>query len=229
MRALIVFGQMFIWVTVVILLLDNWGVKVAPFVAGLGIGGIAIALAVQNILGDLFSSLSIVLDKPFVIGDFITVGEEKGTVEYIGLKSTRVKSLTGEQLVFSNSDLLKSRIRNFKRMRERRANFTFGLIYETDATQLHRVREIVKRIIESVPKTRFDRCHLRSFGQSSLDYEAVYWVDSAEFNDYADIHHEISVRMIETFRAEKLEFAYPTVLQYTKDSAEENASAPARS
>jgi small-conductance mechanosensitive channel len=220
-RALIVFAQMFVWVTVTILLLDNWGVKVAPFVAGLGIGGIAIALAVQNILGDLFSSLSIVLDKPFVIGDFITVGEEMGTVEHIGLKSTRVKSLTGEQLVFSNSDLLKSRIRNFKRMQERRALLRFGLIYETDPKQLHRVRELVKNIVGSVPRTRFDRCHLRSFGQSSLDFEAAYWVNSAEFNDYADVHHEISVKLIEAFRAERLEFAYPTVLEYHKAASHE--------
>lgn len=212
-RALIVFGQIFIWITVAILLLDNWGVKVAPFVAGLGIGGIAIALAVQNILGDLFSSLSIVLDKPFVIGDFISVGDEAGTVEHIGLKSTRVKSLSGEQLVFSNSDLLKSRIRNFKRMWERRAIITFGVIYETHAEKLHRIRDIVKELVEQAEGARLDRCHLKSFGPSSLDYEVVYWVNSPDFNVYAEIHHNLSVKLIEVFRREKIEFAYPTVLQ----------------
>lgn len=209
-RALIVVGQIVVWLTVMILLLDNWGVKVAPFVAGLGIGGIAIALAVQNILGDLFSSLSIVLDKPFVIGDFIAVGEEMGTVEYIGLKSTRVKSLSGEQLVFSNTDLLKSRIRNYKRMWERRASFRFGVTYETSAEKLHRVREIAKEIMDRTDKARFDRCHLLSFGAYSLDFELVYWVGSPDFNVYADTQHSISVQLIEAFRSEKIEFAYPT-------------------
>jgi small-conductance mechanosensitive channel len=213
-RALLVFGKIVIWITVGLLLLDNWGVKVAPFIAGLGVGGVAIALAVQNILGDLFASLSIVLDKPFVIGDFIAVGSEMGTVEYIGLKTTRVKSLSGEQLVFSNSDLLQSRIRNYKRMWERRVDFSFGVIYQTPTDKLNRVREIVKEIFTGIEGARLDRCHLHAFGPSSLDFQVVYWVTSPDYNVFIEKHHSMAVRLIDSFRAEGIEFAYPTQTLY---------------
>jgi small-conductance mechanosensitive channel len=221
-RTMLMFGKMLVWIVVALLLLDNWGVKVAPFIAGLGVGGVAIALAVQNILSDLFASLSIVLDKPFVIGDFIAVGDEAGAVEHIGLKTTRVKSISGEQLVFSNSDLLKSRIRNYKRMWERRVVFSFGVVYETPPEKLDAIRQITERVVKSVEGTRFDRCHLTKFAGSSLDYETVYWVNSADYNYYIERHHRISVGLIKAFQAESIEFAYPTQVLHIDGTIEGN-------
>jgi small-conductance mechanosensitive channel len=156
---------------------DNLGIDVTAMVAGLGVGGIAVALAVQNILGDLFASLSIIIDKPFVVGDFIIVGGEfMGTVEHIGIKTTRVRSLGGEQIIFSNNDLLQSRVRNYKRMYERRVVFGFRVLYQTTAEQLERIPEIVKKIIEGLDKVRFDRAHFFKFGDSSLDFEGLLGV-----------------------------------------------------
>ena len=155
-----------IWALALLLVVDNLGYHVTALVAGLGVSGIAVALALQNILGDLFASLSIVLDKPFVIGDFIIVGDLLGVVERIGLKTTRVRSLSGEQLIFSNSDLLSSRIRNFKRMDERQVAFGFGVLYQTTPGQLESIPPMVREVIESTEGTRFDRVHFKSFGDS---------------------------------------------------------------
>lgn len=142
-------ARLLLWIIVLLLILDNMGVNITGLVTGLGIGGIAVALAVQNILGDLFASLSIVLDKPFVIGDFVVVDSLSGTIEHIGLKTTRIRSLGGEQLVFSNNDLLKSRIRNYKRMSERRIVFSFGVVYQTPLEKMKAIKEIVSDIIRT--------------------------------------------------------------------------------
>lgn len=217
MAALGFLAKIFVWATVLLLLLDNFGINVSALVTGLGIGGVAIALAIQNILGDLFASLSIVLDKPFIIGDTINVDEKIGTVEQIGLKTTRLKSITGEQLIFPNSDLLKSRIRNYQRMQERRVVFTAGILYETASEKLDETRKIIQDVVESVEGVRFDRCHLANFGASSLDYEVVYWVLSADYNMYIHRHHEISVALVKAFRANGLDFAYPTRKLYVEN------------
>lgn len=209
-RAMLFFGQIFVWITVLLLLLDNWGVKVAPFLAGLGIGGIAIAFAVQGILSDLFASLSIVLDKPFVIGDSITVGEDSGTVEYIGLKTTRIRRSSGEQLIFSNSELLKSRIRNFKRMHERRVLLRIGVLYETEPGKLEAIPAWLKAVVEDEPKTRFSRAHFATFGASALEYEMEYFVSSPDYGIYMDVQQKVSFGILRKFQAEKVEFAYPT-------------------
>jgi small-conductance mechanosensitive channel len=209
-RAMIFFGRIFIWVTMLLLLLDNWGIKVAPFLAGLGIGGIAIAFAVQGILSDLFASLSIVLDKPFVIGDAIGVDNDSGTVEYIGLKTTRIRRTSGEQLVFSNSELLKSRIRNFKRMDERRVLLRIGVLYETDQAKIESIPAWLKSVVEKEPKTRFGRAHFASFGASALEYEMEYFVSSPDYGIYMDIQQKVSFEILRKFQAEKVEFAYPT-------------------
>ncbi|MGH7545674.1 MAG: mechanosensitive ion channel family protein, partial [Gemmatimonadota bacterium] len=169
-------GKLAVWTFVLLLALDNLGVDVTALVTGLGVGGIAVALAAQNILSDLFASLTIVFDKPFVIGDFIIVGDQAGTVEYIGLKTTRVRSLWGEQLVFANSDLLSSRIRNFKRMHERRIVFKVGVVYGTSHEKVRRIPGMIREIIEAEPLARFDRAHFQAFGNFSLDFEMVYWV-----------------------------------------------------
>ena len=199
-----------IWSLVVLLTLDNLGVNITALVAGLGIGGIAIALAVQNVLGDLFASLSITLDKPFVIGDFLIVGDCLGTVEYIGIKSTRLRSLSGEQIVLSNADLLGSRIRNYGRMFERRVLFTLGVAYETPREKLRQLPEILRCIVEGEADTRFDRSHFAKYGPASLDFEIVYYVLSPDYNRYMDIQQAINLRIHEEFEKLGVEFAYPT-------------------
>ncbi|UCF67237.1 MAG: mechanosensitive ion channel family protein [Acidobacteriota bacterium] len=199
-----------IWSVALLLALDNLGFEVTTLVASLGIGGIAVALAVQNILGDLFSSLSIVLDKPFVIGDFVVVGDMMGTIEHIGLKTTRVRSLSGEQLVFGNSDLLSSRLRNFKRMQERRILFSFGVVYATPQDKLEQIPRIVREIVESQPEVRFDRAHFKQFGASSLDFEVVYYVLRPDYNVFMDVQQAINLALFERFTQLGIEFAFPT-------------------
>jgi len=194
--------------------LDNLGVNITALIAGLGVGGVAVALAVQNILGDLFASLTIVFDKPFVIGDFILVGEHLGTIEHIGLKTTRVRSISGEQLIFSNTDLLQSRIRNFKRMLERRVVFTFGVVYQTPYEKLKVIPGMVKAIIEAQQKVRFDRAHFFKYGDSSLDFEVVYWVLDPDYNFYMDTRQAINLEICRRFVVECIEFAYPTRTVY---------------
>jgi len=207
-----------IWAIVVLLALDNMGINITTLVAGLGISGIAIALAVQNILGDLFASLSIVIDKPFVIGDFIIVGDLMGTVERIGLKTTRVRSLSGEQIVFSNGDLLSSRVRNYKRMFERRILFSFGVVYQTPPDVLERIPTMVREIIEAQENVRFDRCHFKSFGDSSLDFETVYYVLLADYNVYMDRQQAINLAIARRFEDQGIEFAYPTQTVFLESS-----------
>lgn len=202
--------RLFIWAVALLLVIDNLGYDVTALVAGLGIGGVAIALAVQNILGDLFASLSIVMDKPFVVGDFIIVGDLLGEVEKIGIKTTRVRSLSGEQLIFSNSDLLNSRIRNFKRMYERRVPFTFGVTYQTTPEQLEAIPPMVREIIEGIDSTRFDRAHFKGFGESAYDFEVVYYVLSPDYAVYMDIQQKINLAICRGFLERGIEFAYPT-------------------
>jgi len=199
-----------VWSVALLAALENVGINVTAFVTGLGIGGVAIALAVQNVLADLFASLSIVLDKPFVVGDFITVSDDAGSVERIGLKTTRIRSLSGEQLVFSNNELLKNRIHNYKRMDERRILFRIGVVYQATPEQLEQIPAIIRRIIESTANVRFDRAHFAAFGDSSYDFEIVYYVTSADYNVYMDAQQAINLAMVRAFAAEKIEFAYPT-------------------
>lgn len=203
-------ARVLIWAMVLLVTLDNLGVDITALVAGLGIGGIAAALALQNVLGDLFASLSIALDQPFVIGDFLAVGEHLGTVEMIGIKSTRLRSLTGEQIVMSNADLLGSRLRNYGRMYERRVVFTLGVTYETPREKLRRIAPLVRGIIEARDGVRFERAHFASYGPYSLDFEIVYHVLSPDYGRYMDAQQDINFRIHEAFEALGVEFAYPT-------------------
>ena len=207
-------AKLILWVIVFLLILDNLGVNITGLVAGLGIGGIAVALAVQNILGDLLASLSIVLDKPFVIGDFIVVDALSGTVEHIGLKTTRIRSLNGEQLIFSNNDLLKSRIHNYKRMDERRIFFEFGVVYQTSPEKLRLIKEMVTDIIENQKGARLDRVHFKEFGDSALVFEVVYFVASPDFKYYMDVQEKINLEIFRRIHEEAIEFAYPTQTIY---------------
>ena len=210
MNALSFLGRVVLWATVVLLVLDNLGVDVTALVAGLGIGGIAIALAVQNILSDLFASLSIVLDKPFVFGDFVVVGDMAGSVEHVGIKTTRIRSLSGEQLVFSNADLLGSRIRNFGRMRERRVVFSIGVTYQTPADKLERVPQLLRSAVEAQEHVRFDRSHFASYGDFSLNFETVYYVESSDYVMHMDILQAVNLAIYRSLAEEGIEFAYPT-------------------
>jgi small-conductance mechanosensitive channel len=207
-------ARVVVWSLVLLMILDNLGFDITALVASLGIGGIAVALAVQNILGDIFASLSIALDKPFVLGDFIIVGDMLGTVEYIGLKTTRVRSLTGEQIIFSNADLLQSRIRNYKRMFERRILFSFGVLYETGADQLERIPQLVREIVERHEHARFDRAHFKAFGDFSLNFEVVYYVKSPDYNVYMNIQQAINLELLRRLQADGIGFAYPTQTLY---------------
>lgn len=202
-------GRLVLWSVVLLLTLSNLGVDVTALIAGLGIGGIAVALAVQNILGDLFASLSIVIDKPFVIGDFIIVDDYLGSVEYVGLKTTRVRSLAGEQIVFANSDLLNSRVRNYKRMYQRRIVFNFGLRYGTSPEQLEWVAEELRRIIEAQPLARFDRAHFFAFRESALEFEVVYWMTDPDYNKYMDTQQAINLAMMRALAERDIGFAHP--------------------
>lgn len=203
-------GRLALFAMVLLLALENLGVHVTTLLAGLGISSLAVALALQNILGDLFASLSIVFDKPFEIGDFIIVDAHMGAVEHVGLRTTRIRSLSGEQLVFSNNDLIKSRIRNYKRMAERRVVFSLGVTYATSRELVARIPAMLRAIVEAQPKVRFDRSHFKEFGPSSLNFEIVYWVLEADYNLYMDIQQTINLAIMETFEDHAIDFAFPT-------------------
>jgi len=211
-------ARVILWVIVFLLILDNLGVNITGLVAGLGIGGIAVALAVQNILGDLLASLSIVLDKPFVVGDTIVVDRLTGTIEHVGLKTTRLRSIDGEELIFSNNDLLKSRIHNYKRMQERRVILAFGVTYQTPPAKLTRINEIVQSAVEAQPRVRFDRVHFKQYGDSALNFEAVYFVTDPDFKLYMDAQQAINLDIFRRFQEESIEFAYPTQTVYVQNS-----------
>ncbi|MEK9501269.1 mechanosensitive ion channel family protein [Gaopeijia maritima] len=203
-------SRMGLWAVLGLTALGTLGVEVSPFVASLGIGGVAVALALQNVLGDLFASMSIVFDKPFVIGDFVSVDDLSGTVEYVGLKTTRVRSLSGEQLVFSNSDLLGSRVRNYGRMRERRVAFAIGVTYGTPAAVLRAIPGYVREAVEALDNTRFDRSHLKGFGDSSIDFETVYYMSVPDYTAFMDTQEQINLALYERFEDEGIDFAFPT-------------------
>ncbi len=199
-----------LWIAGGVFVLDNLGINVTAVVAGLGIGGVAVALAAQAILGDVFSSFSIFMDKPFVVGDFIVVGDLMGAVEHIGFKTTRLRGLSGEQIVVPNSYLTSTQVRNYQRMRERRIVFTLGVIYETKLERLQAIPGIIKAIIERQRLTRFDRVHFHSYGDFALIFEGVYFVLSSDYNTYMDIHQAVNLRIKEEFERADIKFAHPT-------------------
>jgi len=205
-----------LWSFAILLILSNWGINISSLVAGLGIGGIAIALAVQKILSDVFSSFSIFVDKPFEEGNFIIVGQDMGTVQKIGIKTTRIKTLQGEELVISNQELTTERVRNFKRMKERRVSFTIGVTYETTLTKLQNIPNMIKDIVESQETARFDRAHFKEYGDFSLNYEIVYYVKSKDYLVYMNTQQAINFALNERFVKEGIEFAYPTQTIFVK-------------
>ena len=210
MRGIMLVVNIIIWCVGLIFLFDNLGYDVTAVVAGLGIGGIAIALAVQKILGDMFSYFVIFFDRPFEIGDFIIIDNYKGTVEHVGLKTTRLRSLSGEELVFSNTDLTNSRLHNYKKLQRRRIAFTIGVTYQTTQDQLKQIPVMITQIINGIADTTLDRVHFMSFGDFSLNFEIVYFVESSDYNYYMDIQQRINLEINQAFMDAGIEFAYPT-------------------
>jgi small-conductance mechanosensitive channel len=196
-------------VVILLLVLDNLGVDVTALVAGLGIGGVAVALALQNVLGDLLASLAIVFDKPFVLGDTITVGDMTGTVESIGMKTTRLRSAGGEQLVLANGELLKSPIRNWTRLAERRVLLTFGVSYQTPAAAVERIPALIQEIVEAQDLTRFERAHFKGFGPSALDFVAVYWILTQDYKAFMDRQQAVNLGLLRAFEGEGIQIAQP--------------------
>lgn len=219
-RALMPVVQIGVWLVAILFFLDNLGFKVSTVVAGLGIGGVAAALAGQAVLKDLFSYFAILFDRPFEIGDFIAVGDKMGTVERVGIKTTRLRSLSGEQLIFSNADLTDSRVQNYKRMERRRVAFNIGVTYQTPPKKLEEIPGIVEKIIADVEGADFDRAHFHSYGDSNLVFEIVYFVRGNDYKKYMDIQQQINVAMFDEFAKRKIDFAYPTQTVYLPKGGE---------
>ncbi|MFT4326259.1 MAG: mechanosensitive ion channel family protein [Candidatus Woesearchaeota archaeon] len=199
-----------LWLIIMLMVLANWGIEITPLIASMGIGGIAIALALQTILGDLFGAFVIYFDKPFEEGDFIIVGGDMGVVKHIGIKSTRIQALQGQELVMSNTELINSRVNNYKQMQKRRIAFAFGVTYDTGAKKLEKIKKIVIDIFEKMDDADLDRVHFQKFGDFSLDYEVVYYIDTADYNTYMDIQEKINLALYRRFEKEKIDFAFPT-------------------
>lgn len=209
-------AKVIIWIIGVLLIMSNLGINVSALVASLGIGGIAVAFALQGILADLFASFSIYFDKPFVVGDFITNGAHSGTVEKIGIKTTRIRSTTGEQVVISNKELTETRVQNFTQMEERRVTSSVGVTYETSTQALKEIPSMIEEIVEATKGVRFDRVHFKKFDDSSLGFEFVYYVESSAYPEYMDAQQKINYAIREKFESENIDMAYPTRTLYTK-------------
>jgi small-conductance mechanosensitive channel len=213
-----------VWLIGILMLIDNLGYDVTTIVAGLGVGGIAVALAAQNILGDLFSYLVIFFDKPFETGDFIMGSGYSGIVERIGIKTTHVRSLEGQQLIVPNAEMSKTVIQNFKRLNRRRIVFTTGVVYKTKVEQLKKIPQLIQTVIQEQQQVSFDRVHLKTFGDFSILFETVYFVESPDILVYLNAHHAICMRLFEVFTQEQIEFAFPTQTIYIEANKKETAS-----
>lgn len=203
-------GHTIVWSVVALSALQQLGFEVTSLIASLGVGGIAVALALQNVLGDLFASIAILLDKPFIVGDSIQVGEFIGNIERIGVKTTRLRSVNGEEIVMGNHDLVASRIRNYKRLNERRVVLSLAVVYDMPHETVARIPAILREIIESTPNTRFDRAHFKSFGDSALQFEAVYFSLLPEYVALMDVQQAVNLAILKRFETEGIEFAFPT-------------------
>ncbi|MBU2566050.1 mechanosensitive ion channel family protein [Patescibacteria group bacterium] len=210
MNTLAKVAKIILWSIGILLILSNLGIDITSLVAGLGIGGIAIAFALQNILADLFASFAIFFDKPFVPGDFIVVGEHSGTVEKIGIKSTRVRALQGEEIIISNKELTSARVQNFKRLKERRTTFTIGVTYDTPASKLKKIPGMIKAIIKEIDSTKFDRAHFKSFGDSALIFEIVYIIKSDDYTEFMDVQQKLNIGIHQSFNEAGIQMAFPT-------------------
>lgn len=205
-----------IWTLAVLIVLQNVGFNVTTLLGGLGIAGLAVGIALQNILGDIFAYISIFVDKPFKVGDFIIVGTDMGTVEHVGVKTTRIKTLQGQELIMTNKELTEARVNNYKRMERRRIVFSIGVVYETPPAKLKKIPEMITQIIDTVDDATCNRVHFAQYGDFSLNFEVVYYVESPDYNYYMDIQQKINFAIFERFAKEKIIFAYPTQMVYTQ-------------
>ncbi|PSN19251.1 mechanosensitive ion channel protein MscS [filamentous cyanobacterium CCP5] len=219
LRALVPAIKIVVWAVGVVFLLDNLGFDITAALASLGIGGVAIALASQGVLADLFSYFAILLDRPFEIGDFIITGNIIGTVESVGIKTTRIRSLGGEEMIVANTDITNSRIQNYKRMYRRRIAFHLGVTYETSLDQLMLIPDLIQQAVEKTRDATFDRAHFLSYGDFSLDFEVVYWVETGDYNAYMDAQQTINLSIKQAFKRENIDFAYPTQVIYANQTA----------
>jgi len=208
--------RVIVWSVALLMIISNFGINITPLIASLGIGGIAIALALQNILVDLFSAFAIYFDKPFKEGDFIIIGADMGVVKYIGIKTTRIQALGGQEIVISNSELVNSRINNYKKMKKRRVVFSFGVEYGTSSEKLKKINKIVEKIIKDIKNTDLDRIHFNEFGPHSLNYEVVYYINTNDYNIYMDVQQEINLKIKDQFEKEKIIMAFPTQTIHVK-------------
>jgi small-conductance mechanosensitive channel len=199
-----------IWLIGALILLENLGIEISTIVAGLGIGGIAVALAAQAVLGDLFSYFVVLVDRPFDVGDFVIFDDIMGTIERLGIKNSRIRALSGEQIIVPNGELTGARLHNYKQMQERRVVFTIGLVYHTPADSLETVPGLLHDIIEEQELVRFDRAHFKGYGDFSLIFEVVYYVLSPDYAQYMDIQQRINFTIFRRFEERGLEFAFPT-------------------
>ncbi len=213
----------FVWITGIIMLADNLGYNITTIIAGFGVGGIAVALAAQNILGDLFSYIVIFFDKPFEVGDFIIVGSNSGVVERIGIKTSHVRSLDGQQMVMPNTEMTKSVINNYKRLQRRRVVFSIGVVYNTPLEKLKKITGAIQKIIESNPKVTFDRAHLQSFGDFSINYEIVYFLEDPDYVLYMSTQQQICFEIYDYFEKNNIEFAFPTQTIYVQEQKNSTA------
>jgi small-conductance mechanosensitive channel len=217
--AIKLFGQIakaMLWVLGLLLVLSNLGVDVTSLIAGLGVGGIAIAFALQGILGDLFASFSIFLDEPFKVGDYVQAGSESGTVQKVGIKTSRIKTLAGDELVVANTDIASARVHNYGKMEKRRISFDIGVTYEAGSKKLKKIPDLIQKEIEKTDKVEFGRCHFKQFGDFALVYEVVYIVQDSSYDVFMDAQQQINLGIYESFEKEGIEFAYPTQTLYVK-------------
>lgn len=215
---IILFSRIGLWVFGLLFVLSNLGIEITSLVAGLGIGGIAVAFALQGILSDLFASFSLYFDKPFRIGDHIVIGKDAGIVEKIGIKTTRIRTLQGEELVVSNAELTTTRVQNFKKMKKRRGTTKFGVLYETPYDKIEKIKPIIAEIFGELEKADLKRVFFTTLGASALEFEVVFYVNSSEYNDFLTVQEELNFALIKRFSEEDIHFAYPTQVIYTKSS-----------
>jgi small-conductance mechanosensitive channel len=218
-KSIVTLARIVVWLVAILFIIDNLGYDINSVIAGLGVGGVAVALAAQTILGDVFNYFVIIFDKPFKEGDFIVMDEFKGEIERIGIKSTRIRSLQGELLIVSNSNLTASRVRNYKHMEKRRALLTLGVVYQTPPAKLRQAVLTVRSIIEGTPGVILDRAHFKTFGDFSLIIEAVYFVKDYEYNAFMGVQERVNLAIMEAFEREGIEFAYPTQTLFVNGTA----------
>ena len=210
------FVKITVWIFGILLVLSNLGVNVNSLMAGLGIGGVAFAFAFKNILGDLFASFVIFFDKPFLPGDFIMTGDIKGTIQKIGIKTTRLRAPTGEEIIVANQVLTSAKLYNYKNLEERKATFSFGVTYETSTEKLKEIPQMVAEIISEMGDTRFERAHFNRFDDSALNFDILYYMTARDYAKYLDTQQAINLKILEKFAEEGIEMAYPTRVVYSK-------------